>query len=263
MRILVTRGREEALRTAEKLTASGHQPILSPVIDMCPTGAAWPSGIADAVVATSAAAFDLAQFPDDYPLPEARRLMRLFAVGAKTAEAARQRGFTGEAVVTADAKDLATALTSALTPPARLIYLAGHDRKPDLESSCSAAGLTIVPIEIYEARGATHLSDEVVAGFAHDAIDVVLHYSRRSAEIFLALAAAAEINVTHVRHVAISADAAEPLQAAACQTIAIAGEPKEQAILALLSELSVLVTQEAVDNIRTATETLKGLTAYS
>jgi uroporphyrinogen-III synthase len=262
MRILVTRGRDDAQRTADKLTNSGHQIVLSPVIEMCPTGVAWPQGLTDAVVATSAAAFDLAEFPADFPLPEARRLMRLFVVGSRTLEAARRHGFTGETVVATDAKELATKLTTLLKPPLRLVYLAGHDRKADLETACSDAGLTIVPIETYEARAATQLSDEALDAFHHEAIDAVLHYSRRSAEIFLSLAASAEINLAAVQHVAISADAAEPLHDAAYPRVAIAAEPKEVAILALLSELSSPKRQEAIDNIRAAAELLKGLSAY-
>jgi uroporphyrinogen-III synthase len=262
MRILVTRGREEALRTADRLTNSGHQIVVSPVIEMCPTGVTWPQGLADAVVATSAAAFDLAEFPDDFPLPEARRLMRLFVVGTKTLEAAQRHGFTGETVVATDAKELATKLTTLLQPPMRLIYLAGHDRKVDLETACREAGLTIVPIETYEARAVTQLSDEAIEAFGNEAIDAVLHYSRRSAEIFLSLAASAEINLASVQHVAISTDAAEPLHDAGFQRIAIAAEPKEVAILALLSELSSPKRQEAIENIRAAAELLKGLSAY-
>ncbi len=263
MRILLTRGREEARGTADKLTNSGHQIVLSPVIEMCPTGVAWPQGLADAVVATSAAAFDLAEFPVDYPLPEARRLMRLFVVGSKTLDAARRCGFTGEAVVASDAKELATRLTTLLQPPMRLVYVAGHDRKTDLETTCRDAGLTMTPIETYEARAATQLSDDALSAFHNEGIDVVLHYSRRSAEIFLSLASSAEIDPASMQHVAISADAAEPLHDAACQRVAIAAEPKEVAILALLSELSSPKRQEAIENIRAAAELLKGLSAYS
>lgn len=263
MRILVTRGRDEARRTADKLTNSGHQIILSPVIEMCSTGAAWPQGLVDGVIATSAAAFDLADFPADYPLPEARRLMRVFTVGSKTADAARRHGFTGEMVNAQDAKELAAAITAQLKPEMRLIYLAGHDRKTDLETACRDAGFTIVPIETYEARAATELSEQALHAFGNDGIDAVLYYSRRSAEIFLSLAADAEINLAPIQHVAISADAAEPLHDAGYQRIAIAAEPREVAILALLSELSSPQRQEAIDNIRAAAEVLKGLSAFS
>ena len=118
-------------------------------------------------------------------MPEARRLMRLFVVGLKTAEAARKAGFTGQLIVAPDAKDLATAVIEKLPASAQLIYLAGRDRKPDLEMRCHEAERDLVALEVYEARAADYLSREAVRAFNDDAIDAVLHYSRRSAEIFL------------------------------------------------------------------------------
>ncbi|MGB8276604.1 MAG: uroporphyrinogen-III synthase [Methylovirgula sp.] len=235
MRILLTRAPDEALRTAEKLAAQGHQIVSSPVLEMQPRAAAWPSGVIDGVIATSAQAFEQAQFAPEWPLPEARRLLRLFVVGSKTAEAARRCGFTGELTLAPDAKDLAEAIVNAMQPPARLAYLAGHDRKSDLEMRCKEMGLEIIAVEIYEACAAESLSDEAVIALANGEIDAVLHYSRRSVEIFLALAEAAGISPGLVRHMAISADAAAPLQAAGFPFVMIAAEPKEQAILALLS----------------------------
>lgn len=236
MRILLTRAPDEALRTAEKLAAQGHQIVSSPVLEMQPRDAAWPCGVIDGVIATSAQAFEQAQFAPEWPLPEARRLLRLFVVGSKTAEAARRCGFTGELTLAPDAKDLAEAIVNAMQPPARLAYLAGHDRKSDLEMRCKEMGLEIIAVEIYEARAAESLSDEAVIALATGEIDAVLHYSRRSVEIFLALAEAAGISPGLVRHIAISADAAAPLHGAGFPFVMIAAEPKEQAILALLSD---------------------------
>lgn len=235
MRILLTRPAADAQRSAEQLAASGHQIVLSPVIEMCASGAAWPSGVLDGMIATSAAAFELAQFAPDSPLPEARRMLRIFAVGNKTAEAARRCGFSGGLVLALDAKDLTESILGAVHAPARIVYLAGHDRKRDLETRCKKAGIDLIVVEIYEARAATALSDEAIAAFARGEIDAVLHYSRRSAEIFLALAGAKRIDPKSLRHVAISSDAAAPLQSKACRSVAIASEPSERALLALLS----------------------------
>lgn len=235
MRILLTRARDEAMRTAEKLNAAGHQALLSPVLQMAPTGAQWPDGVTDAVLATSAQAFDLADFALEWPLPEVRRLVPLFVVGRRTETAARRRGFAGEVRVAADAKDLASDVVATMRPPARLLYLAGHDRKSDLETRCKEAGLNIIAVEIYQACAAEQLSEEAIAAIAESAIDAVFHYSRRSAEIFLELAQKAGVNLHHLQHMAISGDAAAPLQAAGLPFIAIAAQPNEQAMLALLS----------------------------
>lgn len=235
MRILLTRPPEEASRTAETLKAKGHDVTTSSVLEVQPRDAAWPNGIIDAVMATSAQAFEQAQFPADLPLPEALRLMRLYVVGGKTGEAARRCGFLGELKVAQDAKELADIVVQHFQPPARLAYLAGHDRKADLEARCKEARLDIIAVEIYEARAASGLSKEAVAGLKGGAFDAVLHYSRRSAEIFLKLADAAGVKPGLVRHIAISADAAAPLRAADLPRVMVAAEPKEQAIIALLS----------------------------
>ena len=107
MLILLTRALEESKRTAASLAREGHEAVLSPVLDMVPTGGIWPAGVIDGVIATSARAFELLSAPADWPLPEARRLLPLFLVGERTQEAARERSFEGPALIAPDAKTLA------------------------------------------------------------------------------------------------------------------------------------------------------------
>jgi uroporphyrinogen-III synthase len=233
---LLTRPAADAMRSAERLAALGHHAVVSPVIEMRASGAAWPSGAFEGMIATSAAAFDLSQFTPEWPSPEVRRMLRIFAVGNKTAEAARQCGFGGRFIVETNAKDLAETILRTVQPPARLLYLAGHDRKADLEARCKSAGLNLTVIEIYEARAADVLSDEALEALGRREIGAVLHYSRRSAEIFLALAAAARIDFKALRHMAISQDTAAPLYSRGCPFVSIALEPNEKALLALLPD---------------------------
>lgn len=235
MRILLTRAPEDAARTAEKLKAQGHQVYSSPVFEIQPRDSEWPKGVIDAVVATSAQAFEQAQFAPDRPLPEVRRLMRLFAVGEKTAEAAKRSGFTGEGTVAQDAKELADIIVTRVPASARLAYLAGRDRKSELETRCKEARIEIIPVEIYEARAAEALSKEALDAFKGGNVDAVMHYSRRSVEIFLRLANAAGFDLKAIRHVAISSDTAAPLHDAGCALITVAVEPKEQAMLAVFA----------------------------
>jgi uroporphyrinogen-III synthase len=64
----------------------------------------------------------------------------------------------------------------------------------------------------------------------------VLHYSRRSAELFIALAQRAELwsQATKLAHFAFSPDVAEPLAAAGART-KVATHPDEDHLLALLT----------------------------
>ncbi len=235
MLVLVTRAQDDAARSAERLAAIGHVAVLSPVIEIVPSGAIWPQGVVDAVTATSAHAFRSVQLPPEWPPPEARRLLPLFLVGARTADAARACGFGGPLQLAANAQALCARITGKLRPPSNIVYLAGRDRKRDLEACCASAGLAVAVLEVYVAQAAMQLSEEAIRLAAARAIGAVLHYSRRSAEIFLDLAAAAALDPAALVHVAISEDAAAPLRVAALPQIMVAAEPNESAILALLA----------------------------
>jgi uroporphyrinogen-III synthase len=213
---------------------------------MTPTGAQWPSGVVDGVLATSRQAFELFSGSPEWPSPEACRLLPLYVVGERTREAARERGFEGRAFVAFDAKDLAKAAVDALAngPPSRLIYLAGRDRKPDLEAALKEAGHVVDTVEVYAAQPAEALS-KVAAGLIQAGeIGAVLHYSRRSADIFLALSREAGVNVDGLAHVAISAEAAHPLKAARVSSVHIAEQPNEQG---MLTAICVIASQNFVD----------------
>lgn len=240
MLVLLTRALDEAMRTAAKLFAVGHHAILSPVLEMTPTGASWPPGAVDGIIATSTQAFELLSDGEGALSPEARRLVPVYVVGERTEAAARERGFLGRIVVEQDARDLAANLVAALaqSPPARFVYLAGRDRKPDLEAALRAAGHEVAAVEVYVAQAAEELDEEAAALLEADRIGAALHYSRRSVEIFLKLAAQAEIDVSGAHHVAISPDAAAPLEAAGLPHVHVAAAPREQAMLDLLVTLA-------------------------
>ena len=104
MLILLTRPWNQALRSAERLAAIGHTAILSPVLEIRRTGAAWPQGVFDAALATSARAFECLDLAPEWPPPELRRMLPLFVVGATTGEAARAAGFGTSGMPSASAK---------------------------------------------------------------------------------------------------------------------------------------------------------------
>ncbi len=238
MLVLLTRALDEGTRTAIKLAANGHRAILSPVLDMVPTGAEWPRGVVGGLLATSSQAFELFSDQPDWPQPEARRLLPLYLVGARTRDAARDRGFEGPALIAADAKELAASVAAGVDASRRLLYLAGRDRKPDLERTLAEAGRSVETIEVYSAQAADSLSDEAIASLRSGEIGAVLHYSRRSAEIFLDLARRADLDASSLAHASISSDAAAPLWSAGFGEAHVAEQPNEQAMLALVGALA-------------------------
>ncbi len=240
MLVLLTRAADEAARSAEKLAARGHSAVLSPVLEMVPTGAQWPAGVIDAVLATSAQAFELFSDAPDWPLPEARRLMPLYLVGERTREAALERGFEGPAVIEPDVKELGTTAAASLSPAGRLVYLAGRDRKPELEATLAAAGHRVEVVEVYAAQAADSLSARAIGALQSGEVGAVLHYSRRSTEIFIDLARCAGLDIRVHTHVAISQDAAVPLWDLRCTEVHVAEKPNEPAMIAALDALAGL-----------------------
>ncbi|MGD9658740.1 MAG: uroporphyrinogen-III synthase, partial [Methylocystis sp.] len=112
----------------------------------------------------------------------------------------------------------------------------GRDRQQTLEAGLKAAGHRVAAVEVYEARAANALSQEAVDAFAAGEIDAVLHYSRRSAEIFLALAAASGIleKARATLHFALSQDVAQPLVDEDILNVGVAERPDEEHLLGLL-----------------------------
>ena len=231
MRVLVLRPADGAKRTAARLAELGHAAILAPLLAPAPTGLPAPVGAFDAILATSAQAFSLAPAGDLAPL----RKLPLACVGERTVRAATAAGF---GTILAQAPDAAT-LVPALAGGARgtrYLYLAGRDRKAALEADLRAAGAAVTPWEVYEARALSALPEAAAHALASGSIDAVLHFSRRSAEVFSALCAAAGLanRARAARHLAISRDAAAGLADLAPPSVSVASAPDEASLLALL-----------------------------
>ncbi len=231
MLVVVTRAVEDAAATAARLAAAGHEALLAPVLILRPTGAILPAGPFDAALATSAHAFL------GWKAQESAGLTRLplYAVGARTAAAARAAGFTDVRVAAGDAAALVDLLRLTGAASARLVYLAGRDRRPTIENALAASGARLTVWETYAAEAAPALSADVAARLAAAPSGAALHYSQRSAEIFLRLAQAAGLAPALARfvHVAISAEAAAPLRAAGLDA-RVAALPTEAELFAAL-----------------------------
>lgn len=231
MKVLIVRAAEDARRTAARVEAAGHQAIVAPVLEIRNLDFARPRGGFDAVIATSAHGFGR---PDalagllDLPL---------FVVGARTSDAARRAGFSRPKTVAANVEELMRDLRERLPSGAHFLYLAGRDRKPDIESSLTAdCALSVV--ETYEARPVAALPPAAVAALSSGAVDAVFHYSQRSAGIFLDLARRSGLgdSLGALRHVAISADAATPLVEAGLR-VALAAQPNEDSMIEQLARV--------------------------
>ena len=230
MRILLTRAKTDAERTAARLAALGHTAVISPLIEIEATGAELPEGNFDAIIATSANAF--------FSSGDVQSLtsIPLSAVGERTREVAQRAGWNAPVDVSENAKALIAHLRAASSPPQHVLYLAGRDRKPDLEAAAQEIALDLTIVETYVAREISTLNEAAQRALRSGEVHAALHYSRRSAEIFIAATERASLRpqATRLRHFAVSHDVAAPLIAAGTR-VHVAAHPDEDHLFALLA----------------------------
>ena len=198
--VALFRARDDARASAAALQPRGVAVALAPVTEVVATGAAAPEGPFAFALASSAHALALAS-------PEALTAARglpLYVVGGKTAAAAARVGLAAHMT----APDVA-ALVPAL-PEGRALYLAGRDRKPDLEAALAGRLAVVV---VYEARARAGWDEDEARGVA--AASAALHYSERSAELAIRFAEQAGCAAAFRRlpHVCLSRAVAEKLAA--------------------------------------------------
>ena len=232
MRLLVTRSEPDGERTGAALRARGHDVLLAPLLRVEAVACDLADAGYGAVVMTSANA---ARAVAVHPSRTVLAALSAFTVGRRTAEAARAAGFADVRSADGDKGDL-VALLRAEYQAARgpLLYLAGEDRAGELD--LAASGIAVVTTVIYRAAAAARFPDAIAAALAAGAIDGVLHFSRRSAEAYLACVCHADLvsGALAPLQLCLSAAVAEPLAAAGAASIRIASRPDEAAMLELV-----------------------------
>jgi uroporphyrinogen-III synthase len=172
--------------------------------------------------------------------PVTARLVDLpaFVVGDQTAEAAQQAGFRNVISAKGDAEALSgliveTAAAGKLKKDATLCYFAGADRARDLSGDLDAHGFVVATRTVYRMAPVRDLLPEVSAAFASGGIDVVLHYSRRTARAFLDAARTdgVEISALALPQCCISDAVAAVLHEAGAPQVIVARTPNEEAVI--------------------------------
>ncbi|MGA2567022.1 MAG: uroporphyrinogen-III synthase [Pseudolabrys sp.] len=232
MRLVVTRPQADGERTAAALRARGHDVLVAPLLRVEPA-AADLSGTWGAVIITSANA-PLAIVGN--PACKALFKLPMFAVGRRSADAAREAGFTDVTSAGGDVRDLIRLIAERHADAAApLLYLAGEDRAADLVGELVVHGIAAEMKVVYRAATAS-FPPELIAALQAAEVDAVLHFSKRSAESYLAGAAEAGVagEALAVRHICLSAQIAAPLADAGAGRIAVAPRPEEAALIASL-----------------------------
>jgi uroporphyrinogen-III synthase len=232
MRVVVTRPQPQGDRTADTLAARGHDAFVAPLmrieaIDVDLAGS-WGAVLITSANAPGAIAGNAAF--------AALRGVPVYAVGRRSAEAAQQAGFADVTSAGGDVRDLVQLVAERhADASAPLLYLAGENRAADLTAELAAHGIAAEMRVVYRAVTAP-FPPELVAALEAGDVQAVLHFSRRSAENYVAGARAAGITeqAMAVRHFCLSVQVAEPLNAAGAERVTVAPRPEEAALIELL-----------------------------
>jgi uroporphyrinogen-III synthase len=239
MAVLVTRPQPDDEATAASLRARGLAVLKAPMLRFEPVAFQEEADARyGAVIVTSANALRGLE-----PHLAGGRLLRLplFAVGERTASAARAAGF--ENVIPADGdgaalRDLVLerVKTKQLKKASPLLYLAGADLARDLASELGERGFTVATQTTYRMAPVANLPREACDAFAAHGIDAVLHYSRRSARAFLEAArrGGVEISALSVPQCCISEGVAAVVRDAGATQVVVAAAPHENALFETL-----------------------------
>ncbi len=217
MAILLTRPQPDNETTAACLRERGFDVLLAPMLRFEPVGLQdAPAANYAAIIVTSANALRAVE-----QQLEGRGLLGLplFAVGERTAAAARQAGFAVVISAAGNAADL------------RDLILAKAPKfgtaRPWLYTTYRMVASSVLPPEACDAIAANQ-------------VEAVLHYSARSAHAFLDAVrrAGVEISALAVPQCCISATVASILREAGATRVTVASSPDENALLnALLGML--------------------------
>jgi uroporphyrinogen-III synthase len=237
--ILVTRPQPDNEATAAALRAKGLKVLSAPMLRFEPVAfhddadARYGAVIATSVNALRAIEADLA----------GSRLLALplFAVGERTADAARRAGFQSIAVAAGSAEALrdlivASVRAKTLKKASTLLYLAGADLAGDLAGELGERGFSVVTHTTYRMIPVSGLPRDACDAFAANKVDAVLHYSRRSARAFLdaVRAAGVEISALAIPQCCISDAVASVIRDVGATQVMVARSPDENGLFEAL-----------------------------
>jgi uroporphyrinogen-III synthase len=181
MRLLVTRPAPDDAHTAGALRTRGHDVLTAPMLRMETLDWAIADRPYAGVVMTSAnAARAIAADPRCAGLAT----LPAFTVGSHSAQAAQAAGFRDVHCAHGDRNALAQMLRAWRDASSRpLLYFAGEDRAGEIELAPSSAA--IVTVVVYRMVEAGCFPAVVERALARGQVEGVLHFSRRSAQVYI------------------------------------------------------------------------------
>lgn len=239
MVVLVTRPAPDNDATADALRRRGFEPLLAPMLSF----QALPFQIEEGrefrglIVTSTNALRAIAASPQLVRL----KGLPVFAVGARTAQAARDMGFRNVRAAEGDAsalRDLIVAKAPERRGAAPLLYLGATDVSRDLGGELGLRGVNVAAVSVYRMVRLDDFAEPVRAAFAGQTIEAVLHFSRRSALAFIRAVqrSGQEIAALALPQFCLSEQIAGALRDAGANRLGVAKAPTEADLLDTLEQ---------------------------
>ena len=221
--VLITRPEPQASAFAAELP-EGWQPVISPLLEIVPTGEVPDLAGIGGVIFTSVNGVKAAQnHVQGASIPA-------WCVGERTAEAARELGLD---VIVADGDAAALRQLIAMRrPDVRLLHIRGKHSAGNLAQTLRGDGFEVDEAILYDQK-ARHLTVAAKAGLMDREIAAVALFSPRTARIFAAETQGIDLN--GVRLLCLSRNVAEALGNRPDTSVEIAKSPDRTAMLALIA----------------------------
>lgn len=226
MKLIITRPADDSIVLAQRLRELGHDVVTAPRLEIVANPVIKiPEKRFVAMLVTSANGVKC------LPGNSVSLDVRVIAIGAQSAKAARDCGFQNVEAHGGDVIQLGQWIVENLSPDVGpLLYVTGKEISGDLAGVLSGHGFEIHRVETYRAEALPlKLSQDEIAS-----CDGVLLYSSRSAKLWVSALDSQRFlgEAAHLRHYCLSSAVAEVLPQDWLKSVA--SEPTESALLHLL-----------------------------
>ena len=231
MKVLVTRPEPDAGAFAERCRNAGLVPIVAPLMTVKFKKTQINTATLGAFAFTSMNGVRAVAAAADKAIP-------VFAVGAMTAQCARDAGFKNVSAADGDVNSLAD-LISGADLSGDILHVAGAHRAGDLVTALQARDVAARREVLYEARAAGSLPETARTALKADPpIEWVTLFSPRTAALFLTLVNDAGLgaHLKNLRAACLSDAVAEELDGAGLKSVEVAPRRDTEAMIATISQ---------------------------
>lgn len=234
MKLLITRPEKSAKILSDKLQASGHETVCSALLEIVfnETTDLDLKDVQAFVVTSANGLAALVKVTENRKLP-------LFAVGDKTAKAAKYAGFTTVLSADGDVADLGDLITqNAATDKGMILHAGGARLAGDLQALLDAEGFSYRREILYDAIEAEKFSSETFSVVSEGKLDGILLFSPHTAKVFKKIVDADGLS-TQIEKLdawCLSANVANEIDELKFDRVFVSKRPTEDALLQLIEK---------------------------